>query len=254
MTALAPAEASALAEYEQQVERGLSTFLDVGRALLAIRDERLYRAEHDTFESYCQERWGMSRQRAHQFIDAAAVSTVVDVPNEAQARELAPLLNQPERLRETWQRVQEQTGGKPTAAAIRNIVQPPVEQIPVGAFEKTVEEFVADRQTGEVLSVEDWQERERAERHAEATAAMGRALDSVPGARDEMERKALRSRWSAKIAAVSEIATMDPEHVRAVLTPDEQAAARVAARGLAAWMTRFAEAGPSGLRVVGGDR
>jgi len=164
MTALAPVEAATLAEHEASVERGLSTFLDVGRALLAIRDERLYRAEHDTFESYCQDRWAMTDRYARNLMAAASVGTVVPVTNEAQARELAPLLDQPERLRDTWQQAQEQTAGKPTAAAIRSIVRPQPAQSPEAArithttTERTVEDFVADRVTGEVLSVEDWQQ------------------------------------------------------------------------------------------------
>ena len=80
-----------LAECEQVIERGLGTFLEVGGALLSIRDQRLYKEQHATFEDYCRTRWGFSRQRAHQLIAAAEVSTIVDVQNEGQARELAGL-------------------------------------------------------------------------------------------------------------------------------------------------------------------
>jgi len=58
---------------------------------------RLYKATHGTFEEYCKERWGFSRPRAYQLIEAAsAVSTIVDKggkppANEAQARPLASL-------------------------------------------------------------------------------------------------------------------------------------------------------------------
>jgi len=56
----------------------------------------------ETFETYCRERWGFSRQRGHQLIEAAQVagslSTTVDTPNERQARELVPLLDEPEKL------------------------------------------------------------------------------------------------------------------------------------------------------------
>lgn len=45
--------------------------LDVGQALARIRDGRRYRLEgFDTFEDYCRERWGFSRVRAHQMIEA----------------------------------------------------------------------------------------------------------------------------------------------------------------------------------------
>ena len=48
--ALSKSENTALAECEAVIERGLATFVEVGRALLHIRDERLYRAAHRTFE------------------------------------------------------------------------------------------------------------------------------------------------------------------------------------------------------------
>jgi DNA modification methylase len=91
-------ERERLAELEAVVERGLDTFVEVGRALLEIRDARLYRETHATFEAYLRQRWGMSRQRGYQLIDAARVSTVVDTaglpapPSERVARELAPVL------------------------------------------------------------------------------------------------------------------------------------------------------------------
>src|ERR1700694_120460 len=37
----------------------------------------------------CRERWELSQSRAYQLIDAAAVSTIVEVKTESQARELA---------------------------------------------------------------------------------------------------------------------------------------------------------------------
>jgi hypothetical protein len=123
-TELAPAESRALIEHEAVIERGLTTFTEVGNALLAIREQRLYRAEHDTFEGYCRERWGFNDRRASQLIAAAAtVSTIVETglpapANEHQARALAAV---PEAQRaEVWRETVDRTGGKPTAAAIRD--------------------------------------------------------------------------------------------------------------------------------------
>jgi hypothetical protein len=71
------------------------------------RDERLYRDRYATFEAYCRERWGFTRQRAFQLTEAAQVSgllsTIVDtdtpaIRNEAQARELVPLRDDPEAI------------------------------------------------------------------------------------------------------------------------------------------------------------
>lgn len=162
MTALAMTEAAALAEHEAAVERGLATFLDVGRALLAIRDARLYRAKHDTFESYCESRWGMSKSHANRMVQAAEVAEAmtpigVTPTSESQARELAPLLDEPERLREVWTEAVEQTAGKPTAAVIRDIVRPPIRQVETHT---TKTEVIVDQDTGEVLTPQEWAETE----------------------------------------------------------------------------------------------
>ena len=47
---LSAAEAGRLQELETTIERGLQTFIEVGEALREIRDHRLYRGDHPTFE------------------------------------------------------------------------------------------------------------------------------------------------------------------------------------------------------------
>lgn len=42
--------ARSLEENEAIIERGLATFVEVGTALAEIRDNRLYRESHGTFE------------------------------------------------------------------------------------------------------------------------------------------------------------------------------------------------------------
>lgn len=122
---LNPAALVTLADCEQRIERGLKTFIDVGQALAEIRDSRLYRASHETFEAYCQERWGFSDRRASQFIEAASVvpkilGTGLPAPTvESQARALAKV---PEAERaDVWREAVERTDGKPTAAAVREV-------------------------------------------------------------------------------------------------------------------------------------
>lgn len=131
--ALDRSEAGRLAACEARIERGLATFVDVGQALLEVRDGRLYRAEHGTFEGYCRERWGMSRKRAYDLTAAAEVSAAVsptgDIPapsSERVARELAPLRSDPPRLREAWQSAVEEHGPEPTAAQVRDKVRDPI--------------------------------------------------------------------------------------------------------------------------------
>ena len=79
-----------LAECEQVIERGRQTFIEVGNALAAIRDGRLYTATHRSFEAYCRERWGMSRTHADRQIAAARRAELAPMgakpENERQAR------------------------------------------------------------------------------------------------------------------------------------------------------------------------
>lgn len=77
---------------------------------------------YPSWGSYFEAEFGGSQSRAYQVLDAGRVaralgSTIVERPaNEAQARELAPLLDQPDRLRETWAEVVE-LHPEPTAAS-----------------------------------------------------------------------------------------------------------------------------------------
>jgi len=94
---LTPAEREQLARHEAVIEAARLAGLEAGAALEAIRDRRLYRSSHGTFEAYALDRWDMSRQRAAQLIAAAQVvrtlSTMLDVRdlNERQLRELTSL-------------------------------------------------------------------------------------------------------------------------------------------------------------------
>lgn len=120
-----------LSECETIIERGLSTFVEVGNALLEIRDSRLYRESHATFEDYCKERWGMDRRRANKFIQAADVVIglmqagphVAQLPsNERQAVELAAI--EPPLRASVWERALETAPeGKVTAAHVREVAR-----------------------------------------------------------------------------------------------------------------------------------
>ena len=124
--ALTPSEVTLLTELEGVIQRGLTTFVKVGDALFRIRYERLYRQSHGTFEDYCRDRWGMTSRRANQLVQGAEVGTIVPVQNEAQARELAPLRDNPERLKEAWEEANARAsaeGRAPTARDLRKSVQ-----------------------------------------------------------------------------------------------------------------------------------
>src|SRR6516165_4067809 len=95
MTNLGPLRT--LAELEAVIANGLQTFIEVGRALLEVRDRDLYKDQgFHTFPDYCRERWKMSQPHAQHMIDASKVAenlitTVINLPTERQARELAGL-------------------------------------------------------------------------------------------------------------------------------------------------------------------
>lgn len=95
---LTQVERGRLKELEAVIERGKQTFLEVGAALLTIRDERLYRPL--TFAAYCQQRWSFTAQRATQLIAAsqqeALMETRVSISSEGHMRALRRL---PEHMR-----------------------------------------------------------------------------------------------------------------------------------------------------------
>lgn len=136
--ALSVDEQSELVECEAKIERGLQTFYEVGEALLKVRDSRLYRETHSSFEDYCDKRWNMSKQHAIRLIQASKVFNNVAplgaVP-EAE-RHIRPLTRlEPTQQIEAWQRaIDTAPNGKITAAHIQSVVdemQGKVELTPV---------------------------------------------------------------------------------------------------------------------------
>jgi hypothetical protein len=126
---LSPAERDRRNELEGVIERGLRSFVEVGQALTEINASTLYRDTHNTFEAYCDERWGFARRYAYYLIDAAEVCTIVhtaEAPTpatESVARELAPLRKEPEKLRQAWQEAIEVSNGSPTARDVKAVVE-----------------------------------------------------------------------------------------------------------------------------------
>jgi hypothetical protein len=123
------AEAQYLDRCEAVITRGMKTFIEVGNALSEIRDERLYRASHGTFDEYCRDRWGWTSSRARQLIGAAETVTNVTAiggtapGTESQARELAGLTA--DQAATVMRVAHERSGGNITAAAIRESRQQP---------------------------------------------------------------------------------------------------------------------------------
>lgn len=113
---------------ERKVERA---FYEAGIALMELRDRKLYRSTHKTFEEYCRERFGYNRSRSYQFIDAATVvdnlqkcPQIVDIfpTAESQVRPLVPL--EPDLQQEAWVLSVEAASGKvPSGRIVKDIVQ-----------------------------------------------------------------------------------------------------------------------------------
>lgn len=127
LPALTEIEADNLAHHEATIRAGLDTFVEVGQALAAIRDGRLYRTTHGTFEDYCGARWKLSVRRAYEFIASAevvehvrAIAHTPEPVNEAQARPLTKLRDDPDAVRSAWSRATDQAEAeqKPVTAAI----------------------------------------------------------------------------------------------------------------------------------------
>lgn len=119
-----------LAHHEATIERGLKTFVEVGQALQAIRDGRLYREQYETFEAYLADRWQMKRTMAHYLIESSSVVESLRVHNceqlpatESVARPLTKLPASEQA--EAWEEVvaeAEETGEKITAKKVEQVV------------------------------------------------------------------------------------------------------------------------------------
>jgi hypothetical protein len=124
-----------LDELESIIERGMQTFVEVGMALLEIRDKKLYKKDHQTFEDYCHKRWGWERRHGYELIAAAQVASNVrlnaqstpesasTVPTLTQAVQLASL--PAERQREVVQAIEENGDGlvNTTVREIKEVVR-----------------------------------------------------------------------------------------------------------------------------------
>jgi len=117
-------EQKELTQLEWIIEVNLKSFYKVGMALMRIRDGRLYRENHKTFEEYCRDRWGFTKSRANQLISATSVyynlTTTVVIPE----RQLRPLISlEPEQQQEVWKEaVDTAPEGKVTAEHVTKVV------------------------------------------------------------------------------------------------------------------------------------
>ncbi|MBG1268470.1 hypothetical protein [Nostoc sp. WHI] len=132
VTELSEEEQSLRLHLERRVERA---FLEAGQALMELRDRRLYRSTHRTFEEYCRERFNYSRDAAYLKISATVVyenlqkflptiGRQIPMPtNERQLRFLAKAELEPSVQADVWQQAVEQAGNKiPSGRIVKDVV------------------------------------------------------------------------------------------------------------------------------------
>jgi hypothetical protein len=100
---LSKGERKDLAKLRNTIHTGFSDIvtrgIEVGKALLEIRDRRLYREKKSNFETFCSEVLSIARSRAYELLNAAEVrqqlsamaDTIVQPANERQIRPLVSL-------------------------------------------------------------------------------------------------------------------------------------------------------------------
>lgn len=127
MTAISKV-AKDLKHQEEIIQDGLKSFLHVGRALLAIRDENLYEEKYETFEAYCKSRWNFGRSYACRLIQSAEVvsdllpignNKATPLPsNESQARALLTAADDAEDRAKVWQAAVEKAPKNPAGEPV----------------------------------------------------------------------------------------------------------------------------------------
>lgn len=116
---------SAHASDEAIIDAGLATFVEVGLALMRIRDRRTYLLTHGTFTLYCRDRWRFNAPYAYNLMAGAEVISVLDgagvdvkPANARVAYELRSLIDEPDKLVSTWRQALVEHGDKPLAREV----------------------------------------------------------------------------------------------------------------------------------------
>ncbi len=130
---LTVSEESERLRLERKVEKA---FYEAGLALQTLRDQRLYRSTHATFEEYCQDRFNYSRSYSSRLIKAVEIvdnikenvanwqqnKTLVLPTKESQCRPIARL-KQPSSQVQAWsEAVNRSNGGNPTTKIVEQVV------------------------------------------------------------------------------------------------------------------------------------
>lgn len=161
-------ESKRLIELEKTIASGVGAFVEVGEALAEIRDSRLYRIDHSSFDDYLEVKWGISRSKASRLISAAETVRLLPIGNSPASESVVrPLSALPveQRAPAFAEAVKKSPNGKPTAKTIRAVVDKVIPR-------ETTPEPKASEPEAEV-----W--RERCEAMVDENAELKRILDSV---------------------------------------------------------------------------
>jgi len=146
-------EKQELAQHEGTIEKGMKTVFDVASAMAGIREKRLYRETHKTFELYCDQRWGFSKTHANRMIAGASVLedlTPIGVKpkNLEQTKPLARL--NPDQRREAWRIAEQRAAGKElTAFQLEQAALQVAPKVPRRRIRLTKEETAKAKRTRE---------------------------------------------------------------------------------------------------------
>ncbi len=146
---LSPAEQKLRESLEQEIKEA---FYRAGQALLQIREKKLYRSTHSTFEAYCAETFGFTRRYPYYLMEAATIvenlkqcerGVHILPTNEFQIRPLAAL--SAEEQAEAWLEALERSDGK---APSHNLVKAVVKE-----KKETEKEFICPITVGQACLI-----------------------------------------------------------------------------------------------------
>ena len=117
-----------LQEQEEIIQRALNSFVDAGRALRIIKENKLYRDKYTTYDEYCQSRWGFTPQHANRLIKAeTVVEKIKSEPTGSvlpQCESQARALLKSENPADDWIKIQDKTQKEqPTAKEIEQYLK-----------------------------------------------------------------------------------------------------------------------------------
>ncbi|WP_067833338.1 hypothetical protein [Nocardia lijiangensis] len=121
-------EQEQLSACESSIDSLRIAFWAAGRALQIVRDGRLYRDCHPSFDDYVEQRWDMQRSYAHKLIRAwplaARLHPVAPTINEGQVRELLPVAAEygEDAAVTVYTTIAGSPGGKVTAGRLREAI------------------------------------------------------------------------------------------------------------------------------------